>query len=180
MTLGELAAFVCTYLKKHGIDCVLSGGACVSIYTTNQYQSYDLDFIENISTGRKKLRDILAKIGFSEENRYFKHPDTKYFIEFPPGPLAVGDEPVRKTEEIKFCTGRLNLLSPTDCIKDRLAAYYHWDDRQSLEQALLVAEYNTVNLPEIFRWSKKEGKKKDFEKIRKQFILLQKAGNKSP
>jgi len=51
----------------------------VSIYTKNQYQSYDLDFIENISTGRKKLRDILSTIGFSEENRYFKHPDTDYF-----------------------------------------------------------------------------------------------------
>ncbi|MFH2084586.1 MAG: hypothetical protein ABII20_04570 [Candidatus Omnitrophota bacterium] len=79
MTLGELAAFVSSHLKKHGINCVLSGGACVSIYTKNQYQSYDLDFIENISTGRKKLRDILSTIGFSEENRYFKHPDTDYF-----------------------------------------------------------------------------------------------------
>lgn len=174
MTLGELAAFVCTHLKKHSINCVLSGGACVSIYTTNQYQSYDLDFIENMSTGRKKLRDVLSKIGFSEENRYFKHPETNYFVEFPPGPLSVGDEPITKTREIKFCTGKLRLLSPTDCIKDRLAAYYHWDDRQSLQQAFLVAKYNIVNLKEICRWSKIEGKKTEFEKIREQFTLLQK------
>jgi len=175
MTIGELAAFVCTYLKKYDITCVLSGGACVSIYTTNRYQSYDLDFIENVSTGRKKIRDILSEIGFSEDNRYFKHPETNYFVEFPPGPLSVGYEPVTKTNEIKLCTGKLSLLSPTDCVKDRLAAYYHWDDRQSLEQALLVAEYNTVNLKEILKWSDGEGKKKEFGKIREQFVSLQKA-----
>ena len=44
MSLGELAAFVNTQIKKNGIDCVLTGGACVSIYTENRYQSFDLDF----------------------------------------------------------------------------------------------------------------------------------------
>jgi len=54
MSLGEIAAFVCSHLRKHGINVVLSGGACVSIYTTNRYQSYDLDFVENISTNTKR------------------------------------------------------------------------------------------------------------------------------
>jgi len=44
-----------------------------------------------------------------------------------------------------------------------------------LEQALLVAEYNTVNLKEILKWSDGEGKKKEFGKIREQFVSLQKA-----
>ena len=30
----------------------------------------------------------------------------------------------------------LGLLSPTDCVKDRLAAFYHWKDQQSLEPAI--------------------------------------------
>jgi hypothetical protein len=47
MSLAELAAYVCSHLRKHGIRVVLSGGACVSIYTQNRYQSYDLDFVEN-------------------------------------------------------------------------------------------------------------------------------------
>lgn len=37
MSLGELAAYVCTHLQKYGIHCVLSGGVCVSIYTENRY-----------------------------------------------------------------------------------------------------------------------------------------------
>ena len=31
MTIGELAALIYGYLKEHGIEVVLSGGACVTI-----------------------------------------------------------------------------------------------------------------------------------------------------
>ena len=70
MSLGELAAFICTHLRGHGIGCVLTGGGCVSIYTTNRYQSYDLDFVESVPSSRKVIRDALAELGFIEENRY--------------------------------------------------------------------------------------------------------------
>ena len=165
MTIGELAAFVCTHLKDNGINVVLSGGACVSVFTENKYQSYDLDFIENVITSRKKIREVLQKIGFIEEHRYYKHPDTEFFLEFPPGPLSIGDEPVRETIEKEFSTGLLRLISPTDCVKDRLAAYYYWNDRQSLDQAILVAQACNVDFDEIERWSVKEGKSKEFADI---------------
>ncbi len=45
------------------------------------------------------------------------------FVEFPPGPLAVGVEPVKQVNELKFSTGMLRIISPTDCVKDRLAGY---------------------------------------------------------
>ena len=102
MSLGELAAYVCTHLHENDIHCVLTGGACVSIYTENRYESFDLDFIENMASKRKDIMNALSQIGFYEENRYFKHKDSKYFIEFPKGPLAVGQEPVREPNVIKF------------------------------------------------------------------------------
>ena len=173
MSLGELAAFVCSHLKKHGIHAVLSGGACVSIYTENKYQSYDLDFIENVSTKRKTLRTVLEKIGFSEKNRYFIHPDTEFYIEFPPGPLSIGDEPVKDIETREFSTGELQLISPTDCVKDRLAAYYHWNDKQSLEQAVLIAKNHLIDLNEIHRWSRHEDKEAEYERIKERFIEAQ-------
>ena len=169
MTIGELAAYVCEHLRKNDVQAVLSGGACVSVYSHNQYQSYDLDFIENIPSTRKRLKRIMEKIGFVEHERYYKHPDTQFFVEFPPGPLAVGDEPVKTIHEIKLSTGKLFLLSPTDCIKDRLAGYYHWNDRQCLEQAILVARENPVDLHEIERWSRHEGKSKEFQEIMPSF-----------
>ena len=89
MSVGELGAFVCSHLEDSGIKVTLTGGACVSIYSDNKYQSMDLDFIEEMPVTRRKLNGVLEKIGFIEENRYFRHPDTEFFIEFPPGPLSV-------------------------------------------------------------------------------------------
>ncbi len=142
MTQLELGAFICSHLNGKAIEVVLSGGASVSLYSDNKYISKDLDLIDVYSISRRKLKAVMEEIGFLEDNRYFRHPGSKYIVEFPPGPLTVGDEPVKETQEIKFSTGSLVVISPTDCVKDRLAAYYHWGDRQSLEQAILVAGNN--------------------------------------
>ena len=40
MSLKELAGFVTKKLKENGIDCILVGGACVTIYSKNKYLSY--------------------------------------------------------------------------------------------------------------------------------------------
>ena len=179
MTLGELAAFICTHLRNHGIKAVLSGGGCVAIYTDNEYESFDLDFVENAPAGRKRVEEALSEFGFIERDRYFKHPDTDFIIDFPAGPLAVGSEPVREIAEMEFSTGRLSLLSSTDCVKDRLAAFYHWNDPQCLEQALLVAEAKEIDLPEVRRWSAAEAKSADFQKIRKRFLEAARKRNDS-
>jgi len=178
MSLGELAAFIQSHLKESGIDVILSGGACVTIYSQNKYRSYDLDFIERSSYNRKVIKCCLEKIGFYEENRYFVHKDTDYFIEFPTGPLSIGSEQVNELNTIQFETGKLILLSPTECIKDRLAAYYFWNDLQSLHQAVLVAKNNEINISEIERWSQKEGMESKFSKIKSQLIYekIQKSG----
>jgi hypothetical protein len=169
MSVGELAAFIYSYLKEHGIEVVLSGGACVTIYSENKYISEDLDFIESGSTPRRKLKKVLYEIGFIEENRYFKHPETSYVLEFPSGPLSVGREPVKETIFLRFDTGSLRIISPTDCVKDRLAAYYHWGDQQSLEQAIMVFKDNAVDLLEVERWSKAEGNLIQFQAIKNRF-----------
>jgi hypothetical protein len=168
MSIGELAAFISSYLKRNGIDVVLSGGSCVSIYTENKYASLDLDFIEFGSVSRRKLKATLLEIGFYEENRYFKSSETEILVEFPSGPLSVGEEPVKEVITLNFPTGELRIISPTDCVKDRLVAYYHWGDQQSLEQAVLVARDNRVNLEELERWSEVEGKLAVFNKIRQR------------
>ncbi|NOY12320.1 MAG: hypothetical protein GXP51_01080 [Deltaproteobacteria bacterium] len=165
MTIGEFGAFVSDHLKKHEIGVVLSGGSCVSIYSHNRYQSFDLDFIGDHGAERKKIKQALMILGFSEKNKYFTHPESEYFIEFPSGPLAVGGESVKEVVELTFSTGKLRLLSPTECVKDRLAAYYYWQDRQCLEQAILVAAENQIDFGEIERWSKKEGMIEEYRKI---------------
>ena len=156
MSMEELAAYVCSALEKEGIETVLSGGSCVQIYSQGKYTSDDIDLIDRFNGGHTKIKQVMINLGFKEYNRYFIHKDTQLFIEFPRGPLGVGDAPVNEIALKEEDTGILKLLTPTDCIKDRLAAYYHWDDLQSLEQAVWVAEQNECDLSSIEAWSMDE------------------------
>lgn len=163
----DLAIRISDHLRRLGIEVVLSGGACVSIYTQNAYLSYDLDFVLLSFIPRPRLREAMTRIDFVECGRHFRHPDTPFIVEFLSPPLSVGEEPVKTVAEIKRRDKILKLLSPTDCLKDRLAAYYHWNDRQSLEQALSVGRSQAVDLKEIRRWSLKEGMPDKFAIFRK-------------
>jgi len=163
MTLAELAAYIQSHLRAEAIDVVLSGGATVSFYSSNKYVSKDLDLINVRFAKRSKVKSAMEKIGFQGKGRYFEHPDSKFLVEFPDGPLSVGEEPVKEINEIKLATGVLRVISPTDCVKDRLCAYYFWNDQQGLAQAVLVVKSQKVDLEEVKRWSKLEGKLKEFE-----------------
>ncbi len=169
--MEELAAYVCDALEKEGIETVLSGGCCVELYSKGRYTSDDIDLIDRFNGGHRRIKEIMQTLGFEEYKmkRYFVHPDTSLFIEFPRGPLGVGDAPVKEVSSRKTETGTLKLLTPTDCIKDRLAAYYHWDDMQSLDQALWVALENDFDLISIEQWSMKENMEIKFGKFKKLY-----------
>jgi len=161
-SLEELALIVCKALKEEGVDAVLTGGAVVSIYTDNKYQSYDLDFISVSS--KKSLEKAMSKIGFIKtKSRYFSHPDTDFYVEFPSPPLSIGNEPVDTFNEIESDIGYLKLLTPTHCVMDRLAAFYFWNDRQCLDQAIMVSKKHPVDFEIIQAWSKKEGELEKYD-----------------
>jgi hypothetical protein len=153
MTQPEIGAYVVSHLKKAGISVVLSGGAVVSIYSQARYVSKDLDLVNIYSLRPSVIKKAMEEIGFEVIGRHFKHPNSKFIIEFPPKDIV----------EKNYDTGVLSLISPTECVKDRLAAYYHWNDNQALEQSLLVATHQEINLEEIKRWSKREGMVGKFE-----------------
>ena len=165
LSLVDLALAISDYLRRNGIETVLSGGACVSIYSDNKFISYDLDFVLVSVDQQKKTKELLTQIGYYLEDRYFRHNDSEYFLDFVPPPLSIGSEPVKKIAEIKKGNRKLKLLSPTDCVKDRLAAFYHWDDRQSLDQAILVCSNKHIDLKEVERWSIHEGMNNKYKKF---------------
>jgi hypothetical protein len=163
MSQVELAAYIQDRLQTEGIQVVLSGGSAVSFYSSNKYVSKDLDLINTEFARRSKIKSVMEELGFHEQGRYFIHPETAFFVEFPDGPLSVGEEPVKEISEFELSTGTLKILSPTDCVKDRLCAFYFWNDLQGLEQAVLVAKNQQVDLKEIKRWSKVEEKEKEYK-----------------
>jgi hypothetical protein len=157
LSVARLAALVSTELRKHGVEAVLSGGSCVTIYSSNRYVSKDLDFVLSSTPPQKQITEALAAAGFRPHGRFYTHPELSIYVDILPPPLAVGSEPPGQVSTRRFGRWTLRLLSPTDCVKDRLAAYFFWDDRQAFEQALLVALAQDVDLRELRRWSKKEG-----------------------
>ncbi len=162
MSMQELGAYVCSALEKEGIKTVLSGGSCVEIYSDGKYTTDDIDLVDRYNAGHKQIKKVMLSLGFQEYNRYFVHDDTKWFIEFPKGPLGIGNAAVNEIATQENDAGILRLLTPTDCIKDRLAAYYYWDDLQGLEQAVWVATENEYDLDAIKKWSKDEGELESF------------------
>lgn len=160
-SVAAVAAEVSEALRKAGVVAVLSGGGAVSIYSENAYESSDLDFVT--SAGIPQLDRVMGALGFlRREGRHYVHPNCEWLIEFPPGPVMLGDEIVSDWVEKEVTGGVIRMLSPTQCVMDRLAAFYHWSDRQCLDQAVMVARRNKVNIAAIKRWSLREGHAKRF------------------
>lgn len=170
MSRAEFGAFVCKTLQDVGIDAVLTGGSCVSIYTEEVYVSDDLDFITTGLETNRQIEKALAVVGFNRDGKDFFHDDTRFTVEFPTGPLAIGNEeiPSSAAEELKAKTGTLKLLSPTDCVKDRLAGYFYWKDEQNWTQAKLVAIAHRIKWAELERWHEGEGEIESFVRFKNE------------
>lgn len=171
MNRKQFAAIVVDQLGKHGISCVLVGGACVSIYTDERHASHDLDFISPYS--QEAIANALAELGFQKEGRYFTHPQTEMYVEFPTGPVAIGDQiPVKPEGKMKVKNTTITMFSPTQCVMDRLSAWFHWNDRRSLIHALWVCEKHPISLDKIRRWAFKEGETSKFEQFLEEYKKL--------
>jgi hypothetical protein len=175
MSEAELAAYVQQHLLKRGIRVVLSGGTCVTIFSKSAYVSGDLDLVAEVYARPKEVAAALAEIGFERQGRVYKHPESGLLVDIMSPPLAVGGEPVKQVWELQLPTGTLRMLSPTDCVKDRLANYYYFNDRQGLEQACLVVAFVEVDLAEVGRWSVQEGQEAKFADIRQRLCEAESA-----
>jgi hypothetical protein len=154
MPLEEVAALVCSTLDAHGISVVLSGGSVVSIYSNAEYVSFDLDFVP-IGLARSVDR-AMESLGFVKQQRHWRHPRSRYWVEFPAGPVAIGDETIHDFAERETACGVLRLLRPTECVMDRLTWYFHDADTECLEQAVRVATLHPVDLARVERWARRE------------------------
>lgn len=170
ISLQDLAGFISEELRKKGIDTILVGGACATLYSENHYQSYGLDYVTY--NDMKKVKNALAEIGFVKKEKYFCHKDCKWFVEFVSPPVAIGNEPIFKFNNVKRALGTIKLLKPIDSVKDRLASFYHWDDQQGLEQAINICLEQKVDFTELEKWSQNEKNEETFEIFRQKLKKL--------
>lgn len=144
---------------------MLTGGACATIYSAGGYQSEDLDLILQSSPTQRSLDEAMSKAGFARNGDYYEHPRTSFFVEFPRGPLAIGTDTSITPVELPVEGVPVLLLSATDSCRDRLAAFYHWRDRQALGAAVAIATSQAVDLEKIRAWSRREGASEELEEF---------------
>lgn len=173
-TEAELWEYVASGLLKSGIESVLVGGAVVSIYSSGAYRSGDLDFIVS-ALFKGRLPQAMASIGFQKKGRHYIHLQCAHlFVEFPPGPLAIGDDTSIQPDKKTVHEGLIKILSPTDCIRDRLASFIHFKSRDALDQAVLVARSQPFDINRIRSWCEKENSSHAWEEFRR--LLAQTGG----
>lgn len=123
--------------------------------------------------GAVVVDDALASVGFRQRGRAaeYHHVSCRDYVEFPGGPLAIGDEAVTASWTLREGEQLLHVLSSTDSCRDRLAAFYHWSDQISLRQApaVALANANTLDLAKIEAWSIAEGHRRRFDESRRAF-----------
>ena len=178
-SLEDVAAAVGRALREAGIDAVLTGGACATIYSEGAYQSRDLDFIVRAGGTRAILDSTLARLGFRRVHDRYLHSGSPFLVEFPRGPLSIGDDTSIRPAQLRIGRTTISALSPTDSCRDRLAAFYHWSDRQSLRSAVEIAVRERVNMAGIRRWSEREGALEKFEEFKGEVAVRRRNAKRS-
>ena len=144
-------------LRRAGIRAVLTGGACAHLYSGGAYVSLDADFVLSGTISRKDLDGAMSRVGFDRKGDRYVHASVPFFVEFPRGPLGIGQGLRDQTRVARAGGARILSLSATDACRDRLAAFYHWGDRQALAAAVAIASRSTVRLAKVRQWSENEG-----------------------
>lgn len=112
----------------------------------------------------------MESVGFRRRGEQYFHPKMRFFVEFPVGPLGIGRDLAVKPVRIRIGGGarRIRALSATDCCRDRLAAFYHWNDRQSLDAAVDIAFRNAIDMAKVRTWSAREGARERFQEFSRE------------
>jgi len=155
-TILEVAAIVSDALNEAGIAATLSGGGAVSVYTNNEYESKDLDFVT--AALLEDLVPVMRTLGFTQSaggaRSEFDHADVSWYVDFVAAPLSFGNLHADHKDAaiIDLGIARLRIITPTQSVMDRLAAAFHWNDPQSRAQAVQVATIQEIDWQALKTW----------------------------
>lgn len=166
-SLREVAFAVCTVLDRVGVTAVLTGGGAATLYAPAAIQSFDLDFVLEVYSDENSPGRALEELGFRREGHDYRHRASRFQLEFPVGPLAIGDERIARWNTLRDGSGLLHVITATDSCRDRLAAFLHFQDRSALDQACAVyaAAKKQIDLKKIRAWSQREGQPGAFDEF---------------
>jgi len=154
-SLVDVAYAVGGAFQRAGVLAVLTGGSAATFYS-DAYQSLDLDFVLSFRGASSIVVATIEGLGFARSGSHYVHARSRYTLDFPRGPLMIGGDEIRTWSTSQHGEDTLHVLTRTDCVRDRLSAFYHWNDRSSLRSACVVAASGTVDFDVIRDWSLRE------------------------
>jgi len=174
-SLAGVAFIVGDALRRAGIDATLTGGSCATVHSDGAYTSRDIDFVLSDGPTAKAVDTAMAACGFRRDRQQYAHRQSRFVVEFVPGPIAIGEDLAIRPVLLRRGTTRIRSLSATDSCRDRLAGFYHWADRESLAAALAIGRRRRLNLRSIENWSAREGASREFQEFKRRLAALRKA-----
>jgi hypothetical protein len=172
-SLIDVAFAVCTLLDERGIRAVLTGGSAATYWAPQVYQSRDADFVLSFCVDAKEVVKAMRELGYRSDGGTWIHDECMFTVDFPPGPLAIGDERIDRYDTMqRDDQSLLHVLSPQDSVRDRLAHFIHWKDRSALRAAVGIAKCRDerVDRGALRRWAKSEHPEGD-----KRFVEFERA-----
>ena len=112
-SLVDIAFAVCTVLDGAGVTAVLTGGSAATYYAPDAYQSADLDFVITLHRTGTGGEAALERIGYRRRIDYYVHDVAPFPLEFPPGPLRIGDDAITAWHDARARLQRLTSAVPT-------------------------------------------------------------------
>jgi len=162
-SITELAGIIAEHLQLHGIEVVLVGGLAVEIYTENLYLTKDIDMVNTNYQPPKQIHAAMAELGFHKQGRVYVNNTSDISVEFPSAPLSVGDELIKSTTHAVVANKSIPILKVEDVVKDRLAAFIHWKDQQSLIQATAILIKHHLKPATFKKFCIKEGSRENYQ-----------------
>jgi predicted nucleotidyltransferase len=135
LTLPEVAATVATHLKQQGVEVVVVGGSAITAHVPDVYTSMDIDFAVTAGIDRRKISGALLDLGFKERGRVFASPETLYTLDFVADTPYIDQRAISEYVELRTSAGTFRVYRLEDAIADRIAAFVHWSDSESLDVA---------------------------------------------
>lgn len=127
-------------LEKKGTVPILVGGNALEVYSLGGYSTYDVDLV----CDRKVAGEVLEKLGFRKEGRFWINDELEIIVEFPDTTLA-GDKDRIETFEVDGF--RIHVIGKEDLIVDRLNACVFWKSSEDCRwvKELLLLYYDKID-----------------------------------
>lgn len=152
-SLVEIAALATKHLEQAGIKVAVVGGSAITAHAPRVYTSHDIDFAAINGANRRAFAAALVELGFRADGREFVHPETRFSLDLVADTPFVDRRPITRFAILTTRYGPVRVYRFEDAIADRVAAFLHWADSQSLDVAVraVAARARTVSWRAIER-----------------------------